>query len=85
MGGSEHPQSLALGYEVAQCIFTSATSLRIHTKILGHVLQASFIGNHELDLQGLHGLGDISHNVCTEIMNVRTLSIAVNRPQMLNS
>lgn len=61
------------------------TSIRIHTKILGHVLQAGFIGNYELDLQGLHGLGDISHNGCTEIMNVQTLSIALNRTQMLNS
>lgn len=63
LGGSEYPQSLALGYEVGQSIFTSVKSIRMHMKILGRVLQASFIGNHKLDVQGLHGLGDISRNV----------------------
>lgn len=63
LGGSEYPQSLALGCEVAQCIFTSVKSRRMHMKTLGHVLQASFIGKHELDMQRLHELGDINCNV----------------------
>lgn len=29
--------------------------------ILSHVLWANFIGNHELDEQGLRGSGDINH------------------------
>lgn len=63
LGGSEYPPSLALGSEVAQCIFSPVKPIRKHMKILSHVLQASFIGNHEPDVQGLHGLGDISCNV----------------------
>lgn len=48
LGGSEYPQSVTLSYEVAQCIFTSVKPQRL--KILGHVLQASFIFHHELDI-----------------------------------
>lgn len=42
LGGSEYPQSLALGYEIAQCTFTSVKSTRMHMKIFGPCVAGQF-------------------------------------------
>jgi len=67
-GGSPHRRlrvpraSLVLGYEVAQHTLTTVKSIRMKLKTLGRVLQASFLGNCDLVVQGLHRLDGISPN-----------------------
>lgn len=63
LGSSEYQQSPGLRHEATQSTFTSVKSIRMHMNILSHVLWANFIGNHELDEQGLLGSGDIIHAV----------------------
>lgn len=54
--------SLVLGYEVAQHTLTTVKSIRMKLKTSGHVLQASFLGNCDLVVQGLHRFDGISPN-----------------------